>query len=97
MRTAGPAHLVDRLAWRPLDMAWEEFEKKGYLMVEPEIFIKEKRHRHFHQRNKWVYQKNLIGMGLASYGFFDGISYFNERKMKNYQEKIRFSRLPPFL
>jgi oxygen-independent coproporphyrinogen-3 oxidase len=72
------------------------FAKAGYIheTSEVDVFLKDKIFHHQHQKDKWVFFYDLIGIGPAAYGYLNNISYFNQLRKKDYYQAVESGKLP---
>ncbi len=74
-------------------MAWNMFVGSGYTPIEEGAFVKPGFDQ-IHQKRKWRDHCNLLGIGLASYSYIQGISLFNHRNLNKYFEDVSKGVLP---
>ncbi len=77
-----------------LDRAFQELERAGYTVVNAYAAVKDpERHRFQYQHDLWG-GCDMLGLGVASFGYFDGVHYQNQATLRDYQTPIERGELP---
>ena len=77
-----------------LAYAFEELERAGYTVVSAYNAVKDpQRHRFLYQHYLW-HGADMLGLGVASFGYFGGAHYQNAVTLENYLDAVEQGRLP---
>jgi oxygen-independent coproporphyrinogen-3 oxidase len=77
-----------------LDAAFQQLEAAGYTVVSAYNAVKDPgRHRFLYQEHLWR-GADMLGLGVASFGYFGGVHYQNEVTLEDYQGPVRHGALP---
>jgi oxygen-independent coproporphyrinogen-3 oxidase len=77
-----------------LGEGFAELEQAGYTVASAYHAVKDsRRHRFLYQDCLWR-GEDMLGLGVASFGYFRGVHYQNEATLENYQAAVRRSELP---
>lgn len=77
-----------------LDMGFCEFERAGYTLVSAYNAVKDP------QRDRFLYQDylwrgaDMLGLGVASFGYFGGVHFQNQVTLENYEAAVERGELP---
>lgn len=71
-------------------------KRLGYQHQSPLVdwFVKGQNSEYKQQLQKWLDMVNLIGIGVGSYGYVDGLQYINFEKYSDYEQSILSDHLP---
>ena len=72
-----------------LDYGFTELEKAGYTVVNGYAAVKSpKRHKFAYQNHLWR-GGDMLGLGVASFGYFGGVHYQNTATLDSYQSGVK--------
>jgi oxygen-independent coproporphyrinogen-3 oxidase len=77
-----------------LDEAFRELERAGYTVVSGYAAVKDPEQHRFHYQDKLWHGCDMLGLGVASFGYFGGVHYQNEVTMHDYETAVEEGRLP---
>ena len=79
---------------RRLDHAFEMLEAAGYTIVSAYAAVKDPiRHRFHYQHDLW-HGADMLGLGVASFGYFGGVHAQNAPTLEKYQNMVEDGKLP---
>lgn len=79
----------ERLAY-----GFEALEAAGYTVVSAYNAVRDpKRQRFLYQDRLWR-GDDMLGLGVASFGYFDGVHYQNETRLESYEEVVERGGIP---
>jgi oxygen-independent coproporphyrinogen-3 oxidase len=89
---------VAPVAWETkrarLDYAFAELDRAGYTVNSAYSAVKDpQRHRFLYQHYLWR-GADMLGLGVASFGYFDGVHFQNEVTLEKYQNAVESGLLP---
>lgn len=90
--TAPVADWPTKRAW--VGYAFDQFEKAGYTVTSGYTVAKNPKQYPFLYRDYLWRGADLVSLGVASFGHFDGVHYQNEHNMKPYLEHLTEGELP---
>ncbi|MHB8520326.1 MAG: coproporphyrinogen-III oxidase family protein [Limisphaerales bacterium] len=74
--------------------AFTELKGAGYTVVSAYSAVKDpQRHRFLYQDYLWR-GGDMLGLGVASFGYFGGVHFQNEAVLEDYKERVRQGSLP---
>jgi len=77
-----------------LDYAFSELDRAGYTVNSAYSAVKDpQRHRFLYQHHLWR-GADMLGLGVASFGYFDGVHFQNEVTLEKYQRAVEAGRVP---
>lgn len=77
-----------------LAYGFNELERAGYTVVSGYAAVKDPiRHRFLYQHDLW-HGGDMLGLGVGSFGYFDGVHYQNEVTIEKYKDKVGRQFLP---
>lgn len=89
---------ADPVPWptkrRRLDEGFRALEEAGYTVVSAYAAVKDPDQHRFHYQDKLWRGCDLLGLGVASFGYFGGVHYQNEVTLRDYEEAVERDRLP---
>ena len=86
------ANWATKRAW--VDYAFDQFKAAGYVISSAYTLVKPERHAGFVYRDSLWHGADLIGTGVASFGYFAGVHYQNLDSWETYIEKLDTGQLP---
>lgn len=89
---------IEPLPWSTkrarLDHAFNELDRAGYTIVSAYNAVRDpKKHQLKYQEHLW-HGGDMLGLGVASFGYFGGVHYQNEVTLENYVQRLRGRSLP---
>ncbi len=79
-------------AW--VDYAFDQFEKAGYVVSSGYTVVKPSDSGRFVYRDAIWHGADMVGMGVASFSYVQGVHYQNESQWDDYVGKLRAGKLP---
>lgn len=77
-----------------LDYAFRELDRAGYAVVSAYTAVKDpSRHQFKYQEYLWG-GADMLGLGVASFGYFGGVHYQNDATLESYKGAVRAGALP---
>jgi oxygen-independent coproporphyrinogen III oxidase len=77
-----------------LDAGFRELERAGYTVVSAYNAVKDRRrHRFLYQDYLW-HGADMLGLGVASFGYFGGVHFQNGVTLEQYQAAVECDELP---
>jgi len=71
-----------------LDYAFNQLDRAGYAVVSAYTAVRDPgKHDFQYQKHLWS-GGDMLGLGVASFGYFGGVHYQNEITLENYQERV---------
>jgi oxygen-independent coproporphyrinogen III oxidase len=79
---------------RRLDWAFQQLEAAGYTIASGYAALKDpEQHRFCYPTNLWS-GEDMLGLGVASFGYLDGVHFQNENTLEGYLGAVGEGRLP---
>ena len=90
-----PASLISWETKRArLDYGFHELERAGYTVVSAYNAVRDShRHRFYYQDDLWR-GVDMLGLGVASFGYFGGVHFQNEVTLEKYESAVEHGGLP---
>lgn len=79
---------------RRLDWAFAELERAGYTIVSAYSAVKDPQRRQFVYQNHLWRGGDMLGIGVASFGYMGGVHYQNKTTLEGYEAEVAGGRLP---
>jgi oxygen-independent coproporphyrinogen III oxidase len=77
-----------------LDYAFNELDRAGYSVVSAYNAVRDpKKHQFKYQEHLW-HGGDMLGLGVASFGYFAGVHYQNQVTLENYESQVSEGSLP---
>lgn len=77
-----------------LDYGFQQLEAAGYTIASAYNAVKDSRaHRFLYQDHLWR-GDDMLGLGVASFGYLAGVHYQNENSLEAYEEAVEFGYRP---
>jgi oxygen-independent coproporphyrinogen-3 oxidase len=77
-----------------LDYAFNELDRAGYTIVSAYNAVRDPaKHQFKYQEHLW-HGGDMLGLGVASFGYFGGVHYQNQVTLENYEERVSEGSFP---
>jgi oxygen-independent coproporphyrinogen III oxidase len=77
-----------------LEYAFNELDRAGYAVVSAYNAVRDPSKHEFHyQRHLW-HGGDMLGLGVAAFGYFNGVHYQNQVTLENYEERVGEKSFP---
>ena len=77
-----------------LDYAFSELDRAGYAVVSAYNAVRDPaKHEFQYQKHLW-HGGDMLGLGVASFGYFGGVHYQNQVALENYEERVNEGSFP---
>lgn len=77
-----------------LDTGFRELERAGYTVVSAYNAVKDLRHHRFLYQDCLWRGADMLGLGVASFGYFGGVHFQNEVTLEKYEAAVERGELP---